>query len=142
MTKSEGMTKPEWTKPATAQLRGFGYSGFGFLSSFVIRHSTLVRVLSVPLLAGVRGGFMVPIRESSVFRCCCGRTEVRAPIGFGRCASCRDCIQHFELEPGFAVRRQRASDDGALDRLQTSIEMPNSRATPPQNPKRRGASLP
>src|SRR5437762_8837161 len=28
------------TKPMTAQLRGFGHSGFGFLSSFVIRHST------------------------------------------------------------------------------------------------------
>src|SRR5438477_4949689 len=28
------------TKPATAQLRGFGHSGFGFLSSFVIPHST------------------------------------------------------------------------------------------------------
>ena len=28
------------TKPATAQLRVFRHSGFGFLSSFVIRHST------------------------------------------------------------------------------------------------------
>src|SRR6266511_2137736 len=28
------------TKPATAQLRIFRHSGFGFLSSFVIRHST------------------------------------------------------------------------------------------------------
>jgi len=28
------------TKPATAQLRAFGHSGFGFLSSFVIRHSS------------------------------------------------------------------------------------------------------
>ena len=49
------------TKPATAQLRGFGHLRFGFCSSFVIRHSTLVRVLSVPLLGGVRGGFMVPM---------------------------------------------------------------------------------
>src|SRR5438093_8102588 len=29
------------TKPATAQLRVFRHSGFGFLSSFVIRHSTI-----------------------------------------------------------------------------------------------------
>src|SRR5438874_4203444 len=28
------------TKPATAQLRGFRHSGFGFLLSFVIRHSS------------------------------------------------------------------------------------------------------
>src|SRR6059058_157546 len=28
------------TKPATAQLRAIGHSGFGFLSSLVIRHST------------------------------------------------------------------------------------------------------
>src|SRR6266536_3328785 len=28
------------TKPATAQLRAFGHSGFGFLSTFDIRHST------------------------------------------------------------------------------------------------------
>src|SRR5205814_2714977 len=27
-------------KPATAQLRAFGHSGFGFLSSFLIRHSS------------------------------------------------------------------------------------------------------
>src|SRR5437762_13855680 len=28
------------TKPMTAQLRAFGHSSFGFLSSFVIRHSS------------------------------------------------------------------------------------------------------
>src|SRR5438477_9381110 len=28
------------TEPATAQLRAFEHSGFGFLSSFVLRHST------------------------------------------------------------------------------------------------------
>src|SRR5438874_5840665 len=28
------------TKPATAQLRGFGHSGFGFLSSLVVRPSS------------------------------------------------------------------------------------------------------
>src|SRR5947207_3178804 len=30
----------QMTKPMTAQLRAFEHSGFGFLSSFVIRHST------------------------------------------------------------------------------------------------------
>src|SRR5438876_4349846 len=33
------------TKPATAQLRVFRHSGFGFLSSFVIRHSTTWLIL-------------------------------------------------------------------------------------------------
>src|SRR5437764_7345085 len=32
--------KIRMTKPATAQLRAFGHSGFGFLSSFEIRHSS------------------------------------------------------------------------------------------------------
>src|SRR5205814_8979584 len=34
------------------------------------------------------------------------------------------------------------SGDGALDRLPTTVETPNSCATGPQNPKRRGASIP
>src|SRR2546428_13519062 len=33
------------TKPATGQLRVFRHSGFGFLSSFVIRHSTTWLIL-------------------------------------------------------------------------------------------------
>src|SRR5438477_3567381 len=33
------------TKPMTAQLRAFGHSGFGFLSSFVIRHSFVIQRL-------------------------------------------------------------------------------------------------
>jgi len=35
----------QMTKPATAQLRVFRHSGFGFLSSFVIRHSTTWLIL-------------------------------------------------------------------------------------------------
>src|SRR5438477_4658431 len=50
MTKSEGMTKPEWTKPATAQLRGFGHSGFAFHSSFVIQRLMQIRFM-VPMHA-------------------------------------------------------------------------------------------
>src|SRR6059036_3322448 len=95
MTKSEGMTKSEWTKPATAQLRAIGHSGFGFLSSFVIQRLMQIRFIvpmraekasdpsvnrttpgpsqegsepssaPVPLLGGVRGGFMVPMRARS-----------------------------------------------------------------------------
>ena len=90
------------TKPATAQLRAIGHSGFGFLSSLVIRHRSFnglcksgswsqcmrknewglpmnrptpgpsqegsrrpVRAVSVPLLGGVRGGFIVPMRAQS-----------------------------------------------------------------------------
>ena len=33
------------TKPPTSPLRSFGHSGFGFLSSFVIRHSSFNEVL-------------------------------------------------------------------------------------------------
>src|SRR6266705_1471059 len=42
MTDDEIPTNDEirMTKPATAQLRVFRHSGFGFLSSYVIRHST------------------------------------------------------------------------------------------------------
>src|SRR5205809_6108755 len=82
----------QMTKPATAQLRAIGHSGFGFLSSFVIQRLMQIRFIvpmraekasdpsvnrptpgpsqegsepssaPVPLLGGVRGGFMVPMR--------------------------------------------------------------------------------
>src|SRR5438876_10692885 len=85
----------QMTKPATAQLRAIGHSGFGFLSSFVIQRLMQIRFIvpmraekasdpsvnrttpgpsqegsepssaPVPLLGGVRGGFMVPMRARS-----------------------------------------------------------------------------
>src|SRR5438093_7620802 len=38
------------TKPATAQLRAIGHSGFGFLSSFVVRHSTAYAIRFMVLM--------------------------------------------------------------------------------------------
>src|SRR6266516_756133 len=57
MTNDEFRRKDEFrmTKPATAPLRVFRHSGFGFLLSFVIRHSSFViqRLLQVRFMASM-----------------------------------------------------------------------------------------
>jgi hypothetical protein len=54
------------TKPAIAELRAFRHSGFGFLSSFVIRHSTTcASLVHGPNACGkTKGAFHEPARPS------------------------------------------------------------------------------
>ena len=65
MTRSEGMTKSEGRNRLTSQLRAIGHSGFGFLSSFGIRHSSFNDL-------GHRGRFACTGRPSP---CCPGTNE-------------------------------------------------------------------
>src|SRR5881392_1099288 len=85
------------TKPMTAQLRAFGHSGFGFLSSFVIRHSTTYAnqvhgpnaspkakgashespiPFGLPLRMKKYSARRVGLGARNLFRCGGGRTEV------------------------------------------------------------------
>src|SRR5438067_13902026 len=74
------------TKPATAQLGALGHSGFGFLSSLVIRLLTSAATVQFPMCAriGVESGYA---RSAAVL----GRSNVSTP----------NTLRVYQLSPAF-----------------------------------------